>query len=322
LRTPSAWIAPQSGAFRQKLFKCVKAVIYSDDDEKEKQYNFLKKVCELLGGTIYKEINTTTRARYDEYYEQVKTGRVAYTGGEHRWMGDHFSSRPDQNADVNFGKLLRACLDAQAQIHLVGLDDIFADMDPTHPYHNDLNPQVVWPPPAAPIPIREVKFPSMAAAITAVKESYAAFVASTHKADWISNGKAWFKIFPVKYVVENNIARDQYVPDITHIAFGLCVDAVQRRALHVKFLPRRTEGSHIYGGGEERSFNGRPADAVFLGPPEFVSNSDVRTLLASENYTAINGDNNIYLRMNFRQSSSDLRYITVALYIQIGRAHV
>jgi hypothetical protein len=166
-----------------------------------------------------------------------------------------------------------------------------------------------------PIPIRT--FASPRDAIDALEASYQAFAESTHKNDWVSNGKAWYTIFPNHYkLAENGLARDVHVPDITYIAYGLCVDAVQRRGIKTKFLPRVTDNTLIYGGAENRYPSS--TDVVYL-PSEIQGNRQVAALLATEGFTMSpfsDGDTrDIYLRMSFRESPSKLKYIIVALYI-------
>lgn len=322
-RNPTSWIGPQNALFRRKLFVAIKSVLYSEGDlnpptsEKAKQMRFLGKVCELLGGSIWSEINTTSQATYNRFFENVKAGDTRWFSGERTFLRQYFGTPPATSERRHFGKLLEAVQQAQEEVQLVGFDEIFRDIVPTDPWRNDnLNPPVIYPAPAPPMPIRLVSFRSMADAVSAVRDSYAAWVASTTKGDWMSIGKSWYDMFPCKYVMENNAARDLLVPEITHIAMALCVDAVQRRGLKVKFLPRSPERSMIYGGGEQRSFPGRPADVVVLAHPQFAGDAAIRQLMASENFTMAEGaDENIYLRMSFRESSSDLRYIMVALYI-------
>jgi hypothetical protein len=332
-RTPTSWITPQNTDFRHKLFTVIKNVIYSEGNidppsgEKGKQYEFLKKVCEILGGSIYGEVGARSISEYNRYYERIKSdgeiyadrydGRITQRGNEHQFLQSFFSNLPRAGVQKHFGKLLEAVLQAQEEIHLAGFDEIFRDIVPADPLrHGDINPSVVYPALGPPMPIRLVSFRSMADAVSAVRESYAAYVASTSKGDWLSFGKSWYDMFPCKYMMANEVARDTLVPEITYIAMALCVDAVQRRGLKVKFLPRSSERSMIYGGDERRSFPDRSADVVVLAHPQFVRDAAIRQLMGSENFTLAEArDEHIYLRMSFRESSSDLRYILVAIYI-------
>jgi hypothetical protein len=155
-------------------------------------------------------------------------------------------------------------------------------------------------------------------AIAAVRESYTAFTGNAQQEDWLSNGRAWYKMFYQKYKIDSEgISRDPHVREITERAFALCVDAVQRRSiLKIKFLPRRRKETYILGGGEDRSFKGKRSSVMVLAPPVFASNADIRDLMASESFVIEpGGDKNIYLRLSFRESQSELRYIIVALYI-------
>jgi hypothetical protein len=321
-RNPTSWIGPQNTLFRRKLFTAINGVLHSEGDlnpptgEKKKQIDFIEKVCVLLGGTLYSEVGASNRTSYDRYYSNRRQSDD-WIGQERSFLREYFRYAPTPSRDHHFGKLLKAVKDAQDEIHLVGLDEIFNDIVPNDPWRNDnLNPPVIYPMPAPPIPIRLTSFASMSTAITAVKASYAEWVGSTHKDDWDSFGKAWYAMFPCKYAVEGNVARDTYIPEITHLAMSLCVDAVQRRSLKVKFLPRTSQRGMIYGGGEQRSFNGRAPDIVALVPPSFASDPDIRRLMATENLTVADGDDeHIYLRMSFRESSSDLKSILVALFI-------
>lgn len=322
-RNPTSWIAPQNAVFRRKLFTAINSVLNSEGEltppsgEKEKQIRFVGKVCEILGGSIRREIGADSERAYNQYFENAKRGGLRWFGGEHNFLREYFNHPPSTRTTVHFGKLLAAVQQAQSEIHLVGFDEIFNDIVPTDPWRNDnLNPPVTYPMPAPPMPIRLTSFRSMAEAVTALQASYAAFVESTHKGDWVSIGESWYSMFPCKYAMENNVARDLLIPDITHIAMSLCVDAVQRRSLKVKFLPRAPDRSMIYGGGEQRSFSGRSAETMALVPMGFATNPEVQRLMATERFTVAEGpDEHIYLRMSFRESPSDLRYILVALFM-------
>jgi hypothetical protein len=322
-RNPTSWIGPQNAMFRRKLFIAIKGALNSEGDlnpptgEKAKQIRFVGRVCEILGGSIWSEINQATQRNYNQFYDSIKNGGTRWFSSERGFLRQYFNNPPSPGARHHFGKLLEAVQQAQEEIHLVGFDEIFRDVVPADPWRNDdLNPPVMYPTPAPPMPIRLVSFRSMADAVSAVRDSYAAYVASTSKGDWLSFGKSWYDMFPCKYVMENDAARDLLVPEITHIAMALCVDAVQRRGLKVKFLPRSPERSMIYGGGEQRSFPGRAAEVVALAHPQFARDAAIRQLMASGNFTVAEGaDENLYLRMSFRESSSDLRYIFVAIYI-------
>ena len=321
-RNPTSWIGPQNGMYRRKLFAAINAVLHSEGElnpptgEKKKQIDFVAKVCELLGGDIHREVGTTSSTAYARYYHD-RMEEDEWIGHERGFLREYFNNAPSTSRPKHFGKLLKAVLDAQAEIHLAGFDEIFNDVVPNDPWRNDnLNPSIIYPTPTPPISIRRVSFGTMSTAIAAVKASHAAWVASTNKGDWDSFGKSWYALFPCKYMVENDVARDTHIPEITHLAMALCVDAVQRRSLKVKFLPRSSQRSMVYGGGEQRSFNDRTPDVVVRAPSAFGNDPDIRRMMAAENLSIADGeDENIYLRMSFRESSSDLKSILVALFI-------
>jgi hypothetical protein len=327
-RAPPSWIAPtpEGEKFRERLFACINGVLFNTDAEKAKQWEFFKDVLERLGLHWYNDLfNADSQTAYDRIVKHIRLDdnvQYARVGGREPLMW-YFTYRgrsydrdrePSSEATIRFKKLIRAMKEAQETYQLQGLGPLLDELNPDDPYHIQFDIHKLWGgTPRIEILIPQPAFVTVQAAIDALNQSYAAFVESTHKSDWLSIGRSWYEIFPNQFNATDGVARDAHVDEITHIAFALAVDAVQRRALKTKFWPRMSLQTHIYGGAENRFPS--PSDVVAL-PSGMAADASVRQLLATENYTAVRGGGpNIFMRMSFRDSSSNLRFIITALYL-------